>query len=145
MMNRTVVMLVLLFGCGKKGATSGGVVGAVCARDSDCQSGLFCEVRIPGGACTKTCTPCPAACDSDCVSGCDAGSGVSCEKGCVPANRPLCPDNAACVQVQFAQASAAEVRCLAECDLSSPCRTDTLFTCTSIGNATSVCVPGKTR
>lgn len=145
-MNKVLMILacaLLASACGKK-STSGGAVGAVCVKDGDCQGGLFCEVRIPGGACTKTCTPCPAACDSDCASGCDAGSGVTCEKGCVPSNQPLCPDNAACVQVQFPQATAPEVRCLAQCDLSSPCRTDTQFTCTSLNNGTSVCVPGKT-
>jgi hypothetical protein len=133
----------LLIACAAK-HVSGSAVGAACSHDSDCQSGLFCEVRIPGGACTKVCTPCPITCDSDCAAGCDAGATAPCEKGCVPANQPLCPDGASCVQVEFPQATEPEVRCLAQCDLSAPCRTDTEFTCTDIGNGTSVCVPGKT-
>jgi len=143
-MSRVLVLMLMLTACAKKTPTSGGAVGAACTGDSNCQSGLFCEVRIPGGACTKVCQPCPQACDSDCATGCDVGAEAPCEKGCVPANKQLCPDGASCAAVTFPQATTTEVRCLADCDLSTPCRTDTLFTCTPIDTSTSVCVPGTT-
>ncbi len=140
-MKNKLLLLALLASCAKKPLT-GAAVGAVCSHDSDCQSGLFCEVRIPGGMCTKDCTPCPEACSSDCPAGCDQGAPLPCVKGCIPANQLLCPDGADCAQALFPNATLPEYRCLGECDVARPCRTDTTFTCCP-ETGDSLCVPGE--
>ena len=135
----------LAFGCGaKKSDGSKANVGGRCAYPSDCSAGLFCEVRLPGGACTKECSPCPSLCSPACEQGCDASAAVKCVPGCIPASEQPCPDGSECVNVKFQLGgqTMSEVRCLASCDLTKPCRKDSAYTCVKPDNADiQVCIP----
>ena len=93
-------------------------VGAACTSDAGCESGLYCETRLPGGACTKDCTPCPTGCDARCTPGC--GFSEPCTKGCTTDAETRCPAGAQCINVLYGTESA--IRCLQVCDDASPCR-----------------------
>lgn len=147
MMTRfSTLMMALSFascvGC-KANAREKTNVGIACSNDAECGKGLFCQVRLPGGMCTKECAPCPAACSSSCEPGCDANDPVKCQKGCIEVNSTLCPDGAQCANVQYTVngQSFNDVRCLPECDLERPCRSGYQCVRPSSFNF-SVCIPG---
>lgn len=138
-----LMVLALAPSCKKGGGAAKDSVGIACAADSDCSKGLFCQVRLPGGMCTKECSPCPAACSADCEAGCDKDEAVKCIKGCVEVNDVLCPEGSQCAGVAYTVSGQSfnDVRCLPECDLERPCRSG--YQCARPeGFDFSVCIPG---
>jgi len=110
-----------------------GTSGSACASAHECNPPLTCDTRVPGGYCSRDCTPCPLGCEAP-------ESAAPCPAGCVPANEALCPDQGRCVTI--ALAGAEENRCLAPCRLGveSACRTS--YRCKPVaGEAFGLCLP----
>ena len=59
-----VVVLAAVSCAGGSSAPTGAAIGEPGAATSDCQAGMFCETKDPGGQCLKSCTA-----DADCGSG----------------------------------------------------------------------------
>jgi len=75
----------------------GGLLGAACSFENDCQPGLFCENRASGGYCTKTCdagVPCPAGMSAVCTR-LSGEFGIYCLQRCTD-DRESCREDVEC-------------------------------------------------
>jgi hypothetical protein len=61
-----IVPAAIVAGCSStsSSASSKGAIGAACSGDTDCGTGMFCNLDDPGGQCLKKC-----AADADCGGG----------------------------------------------------------------------------
>jgi hypothetical protein len=59
-------------------------LGGTCKSARDCEAGLMCELTVPGGYCTATCTTPGAAdtCPDESICDVIAGTTISCLKVC---------------------------------------------------------------
>jgi len=75
----------------------GGLIGDACAVENDCQAGLRCEDRMPGGYCTRACDrhlPCPDGMEAVCTR-LSEGQGNACLRRCGDPEVP-CRDGVPC-------------------------------------------------
>ena len=96
-MLKTIFSLaLLLFACGTASPTPAArqPVGGACNDDTACEADLYCETRLPGGACTYACE----------------GS--------------TCPLGSHCIEVTWSVGGVPQsaIRCLQDCDSGRVCR-----------------------
>jgi hypothetical protein len=93
-----LVLLAVLAACGSPSNTQFIPVGSRCGRDSDCGTSPYtCNLTLPAGYCTKTCSMSDSDCptDSKCVV---LPGGNQCRRGCTGAATDcrVTPDGYSC-------------------------------------------------